>query len=230
MTYEYCRNSGFAARGGEPARENPRDWLVWHFTHITNLSTMVTEQRLLPASKMQSNTNVANKEIKELRTQKQVTPDHHYPTATVSEHVPFYIAAKSPMLYVVCRGHGEYKEGPDPLVLLGVTLGDIVDAGATWCVSDGNAAATLTRFSRELSTLGEFIDFDLLRQRDWSNTPDDGDRKRRRSAEVLVLAQVPLELVTRVCCSNEATLELAKGHLELVSGMREYGVNPEMYY
>lgn len=90
-----------------------------------------------------------------------------------SDHVPFYIAARSPMLYVVCKGHSGYSGGAGPLVHLGVALGDIIDADLTWCASDGNAAASYTKFSRQVDTLGTFVDFDLLCQRQWHNTDDD---------------------------------------------------------
>ena len=115
--------------------------------------------------------------MKERRRHKVVSPDAGYPTSMASHHVPFYIAAKSPMLFVVCRGYGHYTGGAAPLVHLGVGLGDLIDAALTWCASDGNAAATFTQFSRDLPGLGDFVDFDLLCQRDWYNTPDDGDRK-----------------------------------------------------
>ncbi len=45
-----------------------------------------------------------------------------------SDHVPFYIAARSPMLTVVCRAAPATPGGAGPLVHLGVALGDIIDA------------------------------------------------------------------------------------------------------
>ncbi len=191
---------------------------------------MVAEKRILPAARVAANVNVADLEIKERRSHRRVRPDPAYPRAMVSDHVPFYIAAKSPMLYRVCRGHDGYQGGRRPLVMLGIALGDIIDTGLTWCASDRNAATPYARFSRELSSLGEFVDFPLLSQRDWFNTPDDGDRKSRRSAEVLVHQEVPLDLITQVRCFREDTLRVVRAHLEDVGGIREYGVDPKMYY
>jgi hypothetical protein len=230
MTTSFFPDSGFVGRGGGPRRDGPRDWVVWHFTHVNNLSSIIGHGRLLPDSAVTPTTDVANDEVKERRRHKAVSPDASYPTSGTSDHVPFYIAAKSPMLFVVCRGHGHYTGGAAPLVLLGVALGDIIDADLTWCASDGNAAATFTQFSRDLTTLGEFVDFDLLCQRDWYNTPEDNDRKSRRSAEVLVLGAVPLELVTYVCCSTTETMTTARALLDPVGGMRDYRVKPQMYY
>lgn len=221
---------GFVGRGGGPRREAPRDWIVWHFTHIDNLPAIVDEQRLLPDSAVTPATHVANDDVKERRRHIAVNPHPAYPASMVSDHVPFYIAAKSPMLYVVCNGYGRYKDGAGPLVHLGIPIGDLIDAGMTWCASDGNAAATFTEFSLDINQLGSFVDFDLLCQRDWYNTPEDPDRKSRRSAEVIVLGAVPLELVRYVCASTEQTMHVAQRLLTSVGGMREYIVKPEMYY
>lgn len=226
----FVPESGFVARNGGPRRDGPRDWVVWHFTHVDNLPSIVAQGQLLPDSAVTPAAHVANDEVKERRRHKVVNPHAGYPVSMASDHVPFYIAAKSPMLFVVCRGYGHYKGGAGPLVHLGVVLGDIIDAGLTWCASDGNAAATFTEFSSAVGELGSFVDFDLLCQRDWYNTTDDPDRKGRRSAEVLVLGAVPLELVSYVCASTEQTLATAQGLLNSVGGVRDYRVKPEMYY
>lgn len=222
--------SGFVARNGGPQRDKPRDWIVWHFTHVNNLPAIISQGRLLPDSAVIPTTHVANDEVKERRRHKPVNPHPGYPTSMASDHVPFYIAAKSPMLYVVCRGYGHYRGGAGPLVHLGIALGDIIDAGLTWCASDGNAAATFTRFSSNAAELATFIDFDLLRQRDWYNTAEDPDRKSRRSAEILVHGPVPLELVSHVCTYTDQTMATALTQLKPVGGMREYSVEPKMYY
>jgi hypothetical protein len=134
------------------------------------------------------------------------------------------------MLYAVTRGHENYRGGRKPLVLLGAVLGDIVESGATWCVSDSNAAAAIANFSRDDAGIGTFVDFNLLCQRRWYNTPDDPDRKSRRAAELLVLDQVPLELVTVVIASDSKVLDQARAILETVGGSRQYHHEPEMFY
>lgn len=226
----FIPDSGFVARNGGPQRDKPRDWVVWHFTHVDNLPGIVSQGGLLPDSAVAPATHVANDEVKERRRHKVVKPHPSYPASMVSDHVPFYIAAKSPMLYVVCNGYGRYKGGAGPLVHLGVGLGEILDAGLTWCASDGNAAATFTQFSNNFAELSTFVDFDLLCQRDWYNTADDSDRKGRRSAEILIHGPLPIELISHVCTSTEATMATAKALLAPVGGTREYFVQPQMYY
>jgi len=160
----------------------------------------------------------------------RVRPDDTYPVATVAEHVPFDIAAKSPMLFVVSKGHEEYRGGTADLVFLGAVLGDIAASGLTWCVSNGNAAASFTEFSRHLPALGSFVDFPLLQQRYWNNTPDDMNRMSRRAAELLVLGPLPLSLISIVAAKTEPVLTRAQAQMSAVGGVRECHVFPQIYY
>lgn len=231
MELTFFEESGFMARGGgSPTRESPGDWLAWHFTHVDNLPEIAAEGALLPASEVDPLVNVANRGVKERRSGIEVEPDEYYPPSTVSEHVPFYLAAKSPMLYVVNRGHTDYNGGCDNLVFLGFVLGDLACSAADWCVSDQNAATQRVKFSRDLDSLGEFVDFDLLCRQMWNNTPDDPDRKSRRAAEVLVRERFPLETIQVVVTKNEETLARARGALAGVGGDRQYHVVRELFY
>lgn len=230
MSTRYKRESGFVARNDGPDRQRPRDWIVWHFTHVDNLPSIVSTGRLLPDSAVTPLTDVAYDEVKERRRHKVVDPDTDYPASMVSDHVPFYIAARSPMLFVVQRGHAGYSGGVAPLVHLGVFLGDIIDADLTWCASDGNAGAGFTKFTREINELGTFVDFDLLCQYRWNNTDEDTNRQSRRAAEILVHGHVPVELISWVCCCNEKTMTQAEDLLNSVGVVRNYVVKPEMFY
>lgn len=222
--------SGFVARNGRPARERPDDWIVWHFTHRDNLADICRAGSLLPASSVNPARSVANDVVKGRRTY-AVTPDGTYPPCTVHDHVPFYIAAKSPMLFAVTSpGTAAYKAHSSDLVFLGAALGELHRAGLTWCVSNGNAASGYTAFSREMGSLGDFIDFDLMCEQDWRNTADDPFRKGRRAAECLVLGSVPLELVSVVVTKDAAGLRYAQRLLEPVGGARHYCIKPEIFF
>jgi hypothetical protein len=224
-------DGGFVARGAAgPQRGAPRDWVVWHFTHIDNLPGIASAGRLMAASGVTPQRDVANRDVKTRRARRVVDPDANYPPSVVNDHVPFYIAAKSPMLYVMSRGHSEYQGGCEPLIFLGAFLGDIIDAGLSWCISDSNAATQYAAFSRNVDMLGSFVDFDLLRERDWYNTSEDQDRKSRRAAEALVLRSISLELISLVVARSVPMLKAAQELLESVSGVRQYLVKSEMYY
>jgi hypothetical protein len=48
----------------------------------------------------------------------------------------------------------------------------------------------------------------------WANTPEDGDRRRRRMAEFLVHEQVPLEVFTEIGVYNARIKEALEEALE----------------
>jgi hypothetical protein len=149
----------------------------------------------------------------------------------VADHVPWYVAARSPMLYCVCKGYNvDYKGGSDPLVFLGMRLADLAATGAIWCFSDRNAATALAAFSVQVQAMGTFMDFDLLTQERWNNTQDDQDRKSRRAAEVLVAHRVPLELVSQVVTYSDSRAAEVREIFADVGGIRHYVTKPELYY
>jgi hypothetical protein len=228
----YLAESGFMARGSrQPQRDEPWNWYVWHFTHIDNIQDIVASAELRAACAQVPRVNVAYPSAKRLRSTIVVNPPGDYPSGrTVDEHVPFYIAAKSPMLYVVMRGHDGYRGGGDPLVFLGATIGDLANHGLTWCVSDRSAASPFATYTCDLQTLGSFVDFDLLCQRMWNNTPSDPDRKTRRGAELLALDSVPLTCITTVIAKSAEVLRRAEAMLDSVGGDRQYHVLPRMFF
>lgn len=228
--YYPLTDGGFVGYGEYPRPDNPSNWLIWHFTHVANLPSIAAAQVLKSASDVTPMRNVALSGIKKLREGKLVDPDPEYPTSTVSEHVPFYISAKSPMLYAVCKSHDEYHGGREPLVFLGVRWGEVIDSGLTWCASDGNASAAITRFSRDVKTIGEFVDFRILQERWWQKNSEDLDQPRRRAAEVLVYRQLPLDFVKVVVACEAGTLAQAQEALADVGGARDYHVRQGMYY
>lgn len=231
LDLHYMPDSGFMARGAPgPQRERPRDWLVWHFTHMDNIEAIAASGCLFPSSDVAPCRSVANDDVKDRRTYR-VRPDDDYPASTVRDHVPFYIAAKSPMLYAVTSpGPQAHKAKSQDLVFMGAVLGDLIDSTLTWCISNGNASSGFTAFSRKLDQIGDFVDFDLLCQKMWYNTIDDPYRQGRRAAECLVLGRVPLQLVSVIVTRNDAELRRARQHLETVGGMRQYRAMRDIFY
>jgi ssDNA thymidine ADP-ribosyltransferase, DarT len=232
MSPTFLPDGGFTSESPSgPRRDEPLDWYVWHFTHVDNLASIVEDGVLRSDNSATTVTNVGNLGIKGNRRLTGVQPDSAYPPGkSVADHVPWYIAAKSPMLYAVSKGHDDYRGGSDPIVFFGVLLRDLEESGLTWCASDRNAGASIVRFSRDVDSLGDFVDFDLLGARMWNNIPDDPDRAARRAAEVLVLDEVPLSLTRAVVAKTEATLLVVKSAMDSVPGQRIYQVVRQFFY
>ncbi|WP_306204189.1 DUF4433 domain-containing protein [Actinoplanes sp. RD1] len=223
--------SGFVARGADlPRRDNVRDWIAWHFIHRDNLVQLRDTGHLLPSALVTPQRSVADRAVKERRVF-SVQPDAEYPPSTVREHVPFYLAAKSPMLFkVTSPGPEEYRAPQRELVFLGCAVGDVMDAGFTWCFSNANASSPLAEFSRDPEHIGDFVDFDLLCRRVWRRTSDDAFRPSRRAAEFLVLGSVPLALISLVVTRHEENLAHARVILGDGIPTRRYSATDALFY
>jgi hypothetical protein len=81
-----------------------------------------------------------------------------------------------------------------------------------------------------VGTLGQLVDFDLLCQQWWNSTPQDPDRAGRRAAEILVLDQVRLQMISHVVTKTQVARDKARQVLDLVGGTRQYLVLPDFYY
>jgi hypothetical protein len=103
-----------------------------------------------------------------------------------------------------------YPEGVDPLVYLVSSVDAITERKLAWVATDGNSSMDPTRFTTELTDLGQLVDWPLMLEKYWKNTEDDGDRVRRRAAEFLVHEAVPIDaLLGFAVRSSERATELA---------------------
>jgi hypothetical protein len=175
---------------------------ILHFTHGRNLPAIFTAGELQAHSAAGTIADIADASIKARRTTIGVGCG---PGGVVGDYVPFYFAPRSPMLFRLEREHGEGNgDGQRPLVYA-VADSDLVVAAGLQCVfSDGNAAHGLTQFSAELTQMGATVDWPLMGAVVWANTPEDGDRVRRRQAEFLVHGAVPLDLVEELAVFDES--------------------------
>ncbi len=193
----------------------PRCGLLFHFTHVDNLPGVIDAGALLSdtvvcARGLLSN-EAGDREIKQRRREQPVTCP---PGGVVADYVPFYFAARSPMMFKLFKGSvptftGDHRD----LVYFVSDVDRIVAAELAVAISDRNAAKALAEFSNDVAVLGDlaaaaprsdFVDWPLMRAQMWSNTPSDGERMERRMAEFLVHETVPLDLLVGVGVRSEA--------------------------
>lgn len=218
-------DSGFAAVSPPgPTEGNPADWIAWHFTHVDNVPSIAAAGALVCHSRGVTHVDIADHDIKNERLKRCIDLPDPYPESVVGDHVPFYFAPRSPMLFRIANE----RHDQDSLVHFGVRLGDVISK-TTWCVSDGNARSGLTEFCSSIDELGKFVDFTALRIKYWPSA-EDTDRIRRRQAELLVHGEVPLSLVRYVVCKTGETLDAVSAALGSVGGMMQYRVEPRNYF
>ncbi len=146
--------------------------------------------------------SAAHRRIQQRRVQASVPVG---PGGVLSDYVPFYFGARSPMLYANHRGQVQDNPGGQrPIVYLVSSVDAVAAATDAWVFTDGHAVmAPLTRFFDDQAHLEE-VDWDAVHARDWFDTQDAPDRKRRKQAEFLVHRFCSFEWVTEIAVIDEA--------------------------
>ncbi|WP_449060420.1 type II toxin-antitoxin system toxin DNA ADP-ribosyl transferase DarT [Planomonospora algeriensis] len=184
-----------------------------HFTHIGNLRGIVGPGLTADNRRPGLSVECGEPGIKQRRREQAVPVG---PGGVVADYVPFYFAARSPMLYRIHKGGvSGYQRGQSELVYLVTRLSRIITAGLAWVATDRNAALE-ARFAQQVQDLRHHIDWEVMKAENWANTEDDGSRKQRRMAELLVHGTVPWTAISHVYAYDDSTVasvsDLLAGH------------------
>jgi hypothetical protein len=204
---------------------------IVHFTHVNHLATVARHGLVADTVALAEGlieVEVGNPEIKERRRRRVVPVE---PGGVVGDYAPFYYAPRSPMMYSIDRGGvPTYQDGCDSLVYLVTTVERIVELQLRVLFTDRNAVLAIARFSDDLSSLDQLVDWALMRATMWNNTAERPDRMELRMAECLVHRRVPWEAMTEVVARNSACAEAARGALATVGSLTTVNVRPGWYF
>lgn len=162
------------------------------------------------------------------------------PGGVVADYVPFYFAARSPMMYKIAMGGvpsftGDHRD----LVYLVSDVGQVQRLDVACAVTDRNAAVAVADFSDNLEVLGDlsaanpssdFVDWVLMRQKLWKNTLDEPDRMERRMAELLVHESFPLDGLIGIAVQRESLRPTIEQVFAERRGLVTVRVRPDWYY
>ncbi|MCD0451180.1 DUF4433 domain-containing protein [Actinocorallia sp. API 0066] len=197
----------------KPDRDDP--WVL-HFTPLENLAGIVASGLLADNFRPPGVQECGMPSIKGNRRRRAVPLAPH---GVVADYVPFYFAEKSPMLNSIVKGGVPTYQGTESeLIYLVSRVSKIEEHGRRWLATDRNAVLRTARFVDDRSRLPHHIDWDVMEARYWYNTADDGSRKERRMAELLVHEHVPWEafVCLAACCGRRADeverIAAASGH------------------
>ena len=136
------------------------------------------------------------------------------PNGTLGDYIPFYFAGHSPMLLNIKTGaRGIQKRDQKDLVYVVCKVNRITENCPEWCFTDGHAKNNLTKFYNNLDQLNT-LDWETINSQYWHNTEDDYDKMRRKQAEFLVKAHVPIECICGLIVLNSEQEELAQAILQ----------------
>jgi len=134
-------------------------------------------------------------------------------------------------MYVIHRGGvPTYDGGIDDLVYLVTTVERLSELGMLLVFTDRNAALKVADFTEVLAQLDQFLDWSLMDDERWSNTPDDPDRKERRMAECLAYERVPWDAFTSVAAKTEECAQRAKEIIASLGKSTSVDVRPDWYF
>lgn len=110
----------------------------------------------------------------------------------LGDYVPFYFCGHTPMLFNIITGRYGLPQRPQrDLVLIHCPLPRITDAGLRYVYTDGNAKVSISKTFTDLADM-EQLDWDAIGSDDFRIAEHGPDRIRRKHAEFLVHAHVPV--------------------------------------
>lgn len=209
----------------------PRRGLLFHFTHVDNLPTIAAEGLFCDrkaVSRGLLRTDVGQQDIKSQRRKRRVPIQ---PGGVVADYVPFYFAARSPMLYKIDKGEvPTYDGGQDGVVYLVTDIDAIAKWTQRFVFTDRNAVSEYARFADDLDMLKRFVDWSLMDARYWFNTPTEPDRRSRRMAEFLVHRRVPWDAFIELAVSSDEDAARVRASLAKVSADLVIRVRQDWYF
>lgn len=135
------------------------------------------------------------------------------------------------MLLTVSHGNvPEYQDGGERIVHLVTSVARITKACLEFVYTDGHPIIALSEFFQDPSSIAEHVDIPLMSQRQWADTPDDPDRKRRRQAELLVYQSLPWNLIGAIGVINGKMEEEVKAVLANADHKPRVTVRRDWYY
>ena len=206
---------------------------LFRLTHIDNLDTLLRREALhaplhTPDDGLPYRT-IHDISIQAKRYQRSI---HCGPGGVIHDYLPFYLGPRSPMLCKLSKGGvAGYDEGEEPLVYLIAWAEDVADRNIEFVFSDGHGIAAFTQWFDTLDNL-EKLDWPVILGRDWADTTEDNDRKRRKQAEFLIYQSLPWKMIQGIAVLNETMADKVKAILAQFPDLHHPPVHPvpQWYY
>lgn len=184
--------------------EPPNPVLLYHITHLDNLPGILQAGCLQCQQQLsQAGLHPVNIAYPGIQDRRLITQVPCGPGGVLHDYVPFYFAPRSPMLFAIHKNRVEaYSGGQTPIVHLVSSVAKMQETGHQFVFSDGHATMVFSRFFTDPQNLSQ-IDWPLMQDTYWHDTPQDLDRKRRRQAEFLVYNKVDVPALIGIGVLNE---------------------------
>lgn len=176
---------------------------LYRIVHWQNVEHIL-HHGLCCAGHPQANPNFINIGHTQLIADRHTHPLTQLPDAgNLGEYIPFYFGPYSPMLLMIKNGTGPVQKRPqEDIVYIISSVQAIKAAGIEYCFTDRQAKKKLAGFYRNDEDF-DTIDWEVVKLKQWNNTPEYQDRQDRKQAEFLVRHHVPVACITWLGVRNE---------------------------
>lgn len=198
---------------------------ISHITHIDNLARIIQAGCLWSDAKRIelgfANQNIGYSHIKQRRL---LRPVRVAAGGTLGQYVPFNFCPRSVMLFVVSRGHDDYRGGQDNILHL---ISDIET------VQGLNSQCFFTDIHADLDYAEQIDDFNRLAELDLARIKSERywqEFKEEKQAEFLAFESVPWQAIGHIGVNNQATADQVNEVLGTVDHKPRVLVQPDWYY
>lgn len=190
----------------------------YHFTHIDNIESIVSEGLLATNEKKRKgiqHVNLANENIQLRRSKKDVPCS---PGGKIHDYVPFYFTAPNPMLLSVVNR----KNIDQPLVVyIAISIDKLKESNVLFADRAANTEILPNFYSNPKDLVN--LRWDLIDHRTWSES--DNNDLHYRMAEVFVHKRVPIDWIESFIVYNQ----ICKDKIEAI--YKKYGLSkPNISY
>ncbi len=206
------------------------DKYIFRITHIDNINHIL-EHGI--THKDSSNSNPDFKSIGDSSLINRRATFELYNGKNLGDYIPFYFGPRSPMQFVIERGHNDVDIVRSSDILYCISsINKVIKKQIPFIYCDGHATDRLTSFynTNDVDDIKNQIDFIATNAKNWADWahPEDLDFKRRKEAEFLIESDLPFESIRGFVVRRE----LVKDKLIADYGLNEsqIHVNPEYYY
>jgi hypothetical protein len=204
---------------------------LYHFTHVSHLASIVKGGLLSDTDAVRSGSlivDIGNAAIKERRRGRLVPIG---PGGAVSDYVPFYLAPRSPMMFAIHRGNvPTYDEGCARLIYLLTSAETLAESGTRMVFTDRNAALAIAAYGELGTGIDSLVDWALMEQPIWRNTPEDPDRRERRMAECLAHRVVRWPSIEGIATASQPVADEVRATLASLGVNTPISVRPQWYF
>ncbi len=147
----------------------------------------------------------------------------------LEEYIPFYFAARTPMLYVIQNGYNLVAPmAPEDIVYLISSVQKIIELNLDFIFTDGHALDSFsTQYSQaDIENIDNILDKKAIKARYWKDE-NDLDLKRRKEAEFLVLGDIAPSANLGYIVYNQAAKEKI---LNFGVGETKIYIKPNYYF